>query len=80
MPSVLVHLVGSEPLLGEIEADPLPTDVSLVVKNPRRRDGKSIDYLDESVVTVIIPMHRVTIVEIMPSSGQEEEIISHVRE
>jgi hypothetical protein len=77
--SVLVHLSGEDPVLGEIEALPAPTDVSITVNNPRRRDGKDLSYVQGDVVTVIWPMHRINFIEILPTS-EEEKLISFVRE
>jgi hypothetical protein len=77
--SVLVHLSGEDPVLGEIEDFPGLTDTSLTVNNPRRRDDKELPYLVETVVSVIWPMHRITFIEILPSK-EEEELIGFVRE
>ena len=77
--SVMVHLTGEDPVLGEVEAMPSPTDTSVTVKNPRRRDGKDLPYLDGNVVTVVWPMHRVNFIEILPTA-EEEELIGFVRE
>lgn len=77
--SVLVHLSGEDPVLGEIESLPSPTDTSVTVNNPRRRDGKDLPYVQGDVVTVVWPMHRVNFIEILPTS-EEEKLISFVRE
>ncbi len=77
--SVMVHLTGEDPVLGEVEAMPSPSDTSVTVNNPRRRDGKDLPYLDGNVVTVVWPMHRVNFIEILPTA-EEEELIGFVRE
>lgn len=77
--TVLVHLSGEDPVLGEIEELPGPTDTNVVVNNPRRRDEKDLPYLAETVVSVVWPMHRVNFIEILPSR-EEEELIGFVRE
>jgi len=77
--SVLVHLTGEDPVLGELEQLPSPSDTSVTVNNPRRRDGKDLPYLDGNVVTVVWPMHRVNFIEILPTA-EEEELIGFVRE
>jgi hypothetical protein len=79
MPSLLVHIQNEDPILGEVDALPNPTDTMLLIKHPRRKDGKDIHYLDTSVTTIIYPFTRITFIEIMPSE-EEEEIISSVRE
>jgi hypothetical protein len=79
MPLVLVHIQNEDPVLGEMDALPSPTDLMICIKNPRRRDGKDLHYLVANVSTVLWPVHRINFIEIMPS-GAEEEIISFVRE
>jgi hypothetical protein len=77
--SVLVHLTGEDPVLGELEELPKPTDNTVTINNPRRRDGKDLPYLDGNVVTVVWPLHRVNFIEILPTA-EEEELIGFVRE
>jgi hypothetical protein len=79
MPTLLIHINNEDPVLGEVDELPKPGDTLLQVKNPRRRDGKDIHYLDANVVSVFWPVVRVLFIEIMPS-GEEEEIIGFVRE
>lgn len=79
MPSVILHISNEDPVLGEIEDLPGITDTIIIVKNPRRRDGKDLPQIDPNVTTVIWPMTRLNYVEVLPSA-EEEEIITHVRE
>lgn len=79
MPTVLVHIMNDDPVLGEMEAMPGPQDTLIVVKNPRRRDGKDLPYLEANVSTVAWPLIRVNFIEVMPT-GEEEEIITFIRE
>lgn len=79
MPRVLVHVKNEDPILAEVDEIPEPTDNLIILKNPRRRDGKDIHYLDLAVQTVIYPYERINFVEILPSE-EDEDIISFVRE
>jgi hypothetical protein len=79
MPMILLHLVGEDPVLGEIEELPSPTATSILLKSPRKRDGKDLHYIDANVTTVIWPMSRVNFIEVLPT-GEEEEVIGFVRE
>ena len=79
MVSVLVHIHNEDPVLGEMDAVPEVTDTLVILKNPRRKDGKDVQYLEANVSTVIWPITRVTFIEVMPSN-EEEDIISFVRE
>lgn len=79
MPTVIVHISNEDPVMGDLDEMPSPSDQLVIVKNPRRRDGKDIPYLDGNVTTVIWPVSRVNFIEVLPS-GDEEEIITFVRE
>ncbi len=78
--SIILHISGEEPIAGEIEIMPEPKDTVLIVKNPRRRDGKDLTYISGSDVTSVIwPWDKINFVEILPSE-EEEAIIGFVRE
>ena len=77
--TVLVHLSGEDPVVGEVEEIPTPADNTIMLNNPRRRDGKDLAYVQGNVVSVVWPMHRVNFIEIMPTS-EEEKLIGFVRE
>ena len=79
MPTVLIHIVGEESIVGEIESIPEPTDQVLIVNNLRLRDGRDVSYLLPETDTVVYPWTRIHCVEILPSQ-EEEEIISFIRE
>ncbi|HHH83186.1 MAG TPA: hypothetical protein ENL35_09375 [Chloroflexi bacterium] len=77
--TVLVHISGEDAVLGEVEELPASTDTIITVNNPRRRDEKDLPYLQETVTSVIWPLHRINFIEIMPTR-EEEELIGFVRE
>jgi hypothetical protein len=77
--TVMVHLTGEDPVIGEVDDMPAPSDANITVNNPRRRDGKDLTYLQSNVVTVLWPFHRVNFVEIMPTA-EEEQLIGPIRE
>ncbi len=79
MPSVIVHIQNEDPVLGEMDALPSTTDILIMIKNPRRRDGKDLPYLDPNVSTVYWPLARINYIEVVPTAA-EEEIISFIRE
>jgi hypothetical protein len=77
--TILIHLSGEEPIAGEVEELPKPTDTVITVTNPRRRDGKDLHYVDSRAVKVIWPFEKISFIEVL--SGEEsEQIISFVRE
>jgi hypothetical protein len=76
---ILIHLSGEEPIAGEVDDLPKPTDTVITVSNPRRRDGKDLHYIDSRAVKVIWPLEKISFIEVL--SGEEsEQIISFVRE
>ncbi len=79
MPTVIVHLNNEDPILGEVDALPTPTDTLIILKSPRMKDGKDLRNLEANVTMAIWPISRVTFIEVLPS-GEEEEIITFVRE
>ncbi|HEX7972998.1 MAG TPA: hypothetical protein VF498_01195 [Anaerolineales bacterium] len=80
MPFTLVlHVLNSDPVVGEVEEIPSPSDRLIVLKNPRRMDGKDLHNLSENVVTVLWPVDKVNFIEVL--AGEEDErIIGFVRE
>jgi hypothetical protein len=78
--SVVIHVLNAEPILGEVDELPSPSDNIITVNNPRRKDGKEVNYIEEQVSTVIWPLEKISFIEILPSQESEEEIIGFVRE
>jgi hypothetical protein len=79
MPTVEIHIINEDPVVGEVDKLPERDDTVIMIKNPRRRDGKDLFYLEANVSTVIWPLHRVVFIEVMPSA-EDEAIIGFVRE
>ena len=79
MISVIIHIQNEDAVVGEMDDLPTPADNVIIVRNPRKRDGKDVHYIDASVTTVIWPISRVNFIEVLPGE-EEEEIISFVRE
>lgn len=79
MATVILHIANEDAVLGEVEELPQKSDTLVFVKNPRRKDGKDLPYLDQNVTQVIWPVHKITLIEVIPGA-EEEQIISFVRE
>jgi hypothetical protein len=79
MPTVIVHLASEDSVVGEVDELPQKSDTLILIKNPRRKDGKDLNYLDQNITKVYWPLHRITLIELVPGA-EEEEIISFVRE
>ena len=79
MQSIVVHIANEESIACEVEELPDPNNQIIRVFNPRRRDGLDLHYVLEDVTSLLIPMHRITFIQIMPSAATED-IIGFVRE
>ncbi len=77
--TVIIHITNADPIVGEIDDIPTPTDNLIIVNNPRTKDGKDLPYLSNDAIQGIWPIHRISFIEII-SSGQEENIFGFVRE
>ncbi|MGD8751839.1 MAG: hypothetical protein PVG14_10480 [Anaerolineales bacterium] len=76
---VILHIENTDPVLGEVEELPNPTDQLIKVDNPTLRDGNELPYVQNEVVTVYWPITKINFIEVLPSR-EEEEIIGFVRE
>ena len=80
MPITLVlHIQNSEPVVGEVESIPSPSDHLVLLNNPRKVDGKDLSFLSEDTVSVLWPVERLNYIEVL-SRKEEDEIIGFVRE
>ncbi len=79
MPTILIHVNNEDSVVGEVDQLPATTDTFVMIKNPRRRDGKDITNLEANVTTIMLPVNRINLIEILPT-GEEEQIIGFVRE
>jgi len=77
--TLILHIHNADPIVGEVEDVPEPTDTMVIITNPRMRDGKDVPYLAENVTTVLWPIDKIHFIEIL-SGKEEEEIIGFVRE
>ncbi len=79
MISVVVHIANEDAIVCEVDELPGTTDLFIHMKNPRRRDGKDIHYLDEDVTSMLVPWHRINFIQLLPSA-ETEDVIGFVRE
>lgn len=79
MPTIYVHVQGLEAFVAEVESLPDPQDSFIVCNNPRKRDGKDLEYVLAEVSQIMVPWHRINFVEVMPS-GEEEEVFTFIRD
>ena len=74
MPTVVVHVVGEEPFLAEMEELPTPSDQSVTFVNPRARNNKPLHYVEDQTISVIFPWHRISFIEVRPDEESRGEV------
>jgi len=79
MPTVIVHIMGEESVMGEIEKIPNPGDNMIILRNPRRKDSRDLDNIEPESDVVIWPITRINMIELV-GAGDGEKIITFVRE
>lgn len=77
--TLIVHITNAEPVVGEVDELPKPTDNLIVLHEPRQKDGKEVPYIDHEAMVAIFPIHRISFIEVI-TPREEEEIIGFVRE
>lgn len=78
--TLIVHLMNEDPLLAETERLPEPGDVSMALSSPRRRDGRRPHYLTQGVNEIIVPMHRISFIEVITEEKEKEEEVVFYRD
>ena len=76
---VILHVMNEDPIVAEMEAMPDPTHQSIVIQNPRRRDGRALHYVTEGATSFIFPWSRITFIEIMETE-EAKEVVEFFRE
>jgi hypothetical protein len=77
--TVILHIMGEDPIVADLEQELQPTDMYVKVSNLRKRDGKDVSYLTAGVQSVIYPWHRITFIEIMVSEEERGSVIDFFR-
>lgn len=77
--TVIIHVIGEEPVLGEMEHEPQPSDNFIHVSNLRKRDGKDVHYISPGVQSVIFPWSRITFIEFMVDEDERGKVIDFFR-
>jgi hypothetical protein len=80
MYEVVIHLNNEDPVLADMEKMPDPTHTSIMFTNPRRRDGKALNYVTEGAQLFVFPWSRISFLEVMGGEEAEKEIEEFFRE
>ena len=77
--TLVLHVSGEESVVAEVDELPAMDATMVMVKNPRRTDGKELHYINEDATWVYWPIDRINFIEVI-SAEEEEAIIGFVRE
>jgi hypothetical protein len=77
--SAIIHFIEEDPVVGEIEGLPDPLAQFITIYNPRRRDGRTVTFLDPNVDTVLFAWHRISHIQLLPKADLEP-VMGFVRE
>lgn len=77
--TVVVHVNNTDPAVGEMDELPALNATLIMLRNPRKIDGKDLIYLSEKSTVVYWPVDKVNFLEVLGAEA-EEEIIGFVRE
>ena len=61
----IIHMVGEDAILGDLDSVPNPTHQFLVLRNIRRKDNKPLAYVADDAQVFLFAWHRITFVEVM---------------
>jgi len=70
---IILHLHNEDPVVAEIDEMPDPNHQTVLITNPRRRDGRPLHYVTEGASAFIFPWSRISFIEIM--EAEEEKIV-----
>lgn len=77
---VVVHLHNEDPFVAEIDAMPDAKDNFMLLRNPRRRDGKALTFVTDGATAFLYPWSRISFVEVLDGAGGPEAIVGFFRE
>ena len=80
MLEVIIHMHNEDPILAEMDKVPDPTHLSVMVTNPRRRDGKALSYVTEGARAFVFPWSRISFIEVMGGEEEEKQVAEFFRE
>ena len=78
--SVIIHLVNEDPILADMEELPTATATCVAFTNPRKRDGKTAQWVTPGATAFILSMARINFIEIMTSEEEKRSVVEFYRE
>jgi hypothetical protein len=77
--TLVAHISNTDPVVGEVDELPALNATLIMLRNPRKVDGKDLHFLSEKATVVYWPVDKINFLEVLGAEA-EEEIIGFVRE
>jgi hypothetical protein len=77
---VILHVMGEDPFVAEMDSMPDPTSSFIAFSNPRKRDGKPVTYITQGAKIIMFPWSRINFIEVMTSMEERGAVIDFFRE
>lgn len=77
---IVVHIHNEDPFVAEIDQMPDPKDNFIMVRNPRKRDGKAMTLMSTGATSFIYPWSRISFIEVLDGAADRENIVGFFRE
>lgn len=63
--SAVVHILGEDAFLADLDTMPDPTHSYIVCRNMRKKDGKALAFLTDGASAYLYSWSRITFIELM---------------
>jgi hypothetical protein len=73
MITLQIHIANAEPIKVDVEEMPQMSDIAIMGSNPRDRQERELNWVDDGVSTIIIPWSRINFIQVLPDQEAEEE-------
>jgi hypothetical protein len=73
MITLQIHIANAEPIKVDVEQLPQLSDIVIMGSNPRDRQDRELNWVDDGVSTIIIPWWRINYIQVLPDRDAQEE-------
>ena len=73
MITLQVHIANAEPIKLDVEEMPQMSDIAVIGSNPRDRQDRELNWVDDGVNTIIVPWSRINFIQVLPDQEAQEE-------
>lgn len=77
---IIVHIHNEDPFLAEVDELPDPKDNFIVIRHPRKRDGKALTFVTDGATSFLYPWARISFLEVMDETQGHDSVLGFFRE